>query len=71
MKGAKAYGHALLYLLFTKHEQKISVVVRSRKTAKPHLDPTWVEVFGKIVPLCLSFIYYFLRMHISQIWQLL
>ena len=50
-KDAKAYGRALMDLLFTKHEQKASVVLKSKKTTKPPLDPARVEqMFGKIVP---------------------
>lgn len=46
-KDASAYGKALLDLLFTKQEQ-MSVVLKSKKTKKPPLDPMRVEkMFGK------------------------
>ena len=49
-KDAKAYSHALLDSLFTKYEQKASVVLKSKKMTKPPLDPACVEkMFGKIV----------------------
>ena len=39
----------MLDVLFTKHEQKASVVLKSKKTAKPPLDQARVELmFGKI-----------------------
>ena len=68
-KDAKAYGRALLDLLFTKHEQKASVVLKSKKTTKPPLDPARVEqMFGKIVQPCLLSIEFYIlcisfRMH--------
>ena len=44
-KDASAYGRALLDLLFTKQEQKASVVLKSKKTP---LDSVRVEkMFGK------------------------
>ena len=47
-KDASAYGRALLDLLFTKQEQKASIVLKSKKTKKPPLDPVRVEkMFGK------------------------
>ena len=58
-KDAKAYGRALLDLLFTKHEQKASVVLKSKKTTKPPLDPARVEkMFGKIVCHVYEYIFY-------------
>ena len=49
-KYAKAYGRALVDLLFMKHEQKASVVSKSKTTTKPPLDLARVEqMFGKIV----------------------
>ena len=47
-KDAYAYGRALLDQLFTKHEQKTSIVLKSKKSAKPPLSPKRVEqMFGK------------------------
>ena len=42
-----AYGRALLDILFTKEEQKHSVVYESKKTTKPGLELERVELlFG-------------------------
>ena len=47
-KDVNAYGRALLDLLFTKQEQKSSIVMKS-KSSKPPLDQARVEkMFGKI-----------------------
>ena len=43
-----AYGRALLDVLFTKEEQAISTVLRSKKSDKPPLAPERVQIlFGK------------------------
>ena len=49
-KDVNAYGRALLDLLFTKQEQKSSIVMKSKKNSKPPLDQARVEkMFGKII----------------------
>ena len=49
-KDAYAYGCALLDLLFTKQEQKTSVVTKTKKSEKPPLDPKRVEkLFGEFI----------------------
>jgi hypothetical protein len=48
-KDVNAYGRALLDLLFTKQEQKTSIVMKSKKSSKQPLDQSRVEkMFGKI-----------------------
>ena len=42
-KDAYAYGRALLDQLFTKEEQKQSIVLKSKKSVKPPLSPKRVE----------------------------
>ena len=72
-KDAKAYGRALLDLLFTKHEQKASVVLKSKKSSRPALDPARVEkMFGKNLQSSVMFGFYllfvsFFRMYQSQV----
>ncbi len=47
-KDANAYGRNLLDILFTKEEQKHSVVLATKKSPKPPLDRERVErLFGK------------------------
>lgn len=47
-KDAYAYGRTLLDLLFTKEEQKKSVVLKTKKSTKPPLEQERVEtMFGK------------------------
>ena len=47
---AYAYGRALLDQLFTKEEQKQSIVLKSKKSVKPPLSPKRVEkMFGKYI----------------------
>lgn len=46
-KDAYAYGRSVLDILFTKSEQKGSVILATNKTSKPHLDPERVGLlFG-------------------------
>jgi hypothetical protein len=46
-KDACAYGRAMLDQLFTKEEQKQSIVLKSKKSVKPPLSPKRVEkMFG-------------------------
>ena len=49
-KDAYAYGRALLDHLFTKQEQKSSIVLKTKKSDKPPLSPVRVEkMFGTSV----------------------
>ena len=78
-KDVNAYGRALLDLLFTKQEQKTSIVMKSKKSSKPPLDQSRVEkMFGKINTniiswlnqnLCSSFFYF--SLYTAKILQLL
>lgn len=57
-KDVYAYGRALLDLLFTKHEQKTSVVMKTKKSNKPPLDPARVErMFGEKCDIIADVIY--------------
>ena len=42
-KDAYSYGRALLDLLFTKEEQKASILLPSKKSEKPPLDQESVQ----------------------------
>lgn len=47
-KDAYSYGRSLLDLLFSKEEQKGSVIFKTKKSEKPPLSPRRVEkMFGK------------------------
>lgn len=47
-KDVYSYGRSLLDLLFTKEEQKSSVVFKTKKSEKPPLSPRRVEkMFGE------------------------
>ena len=71
-KDVNAYGQALLDLLFTKQEQKTSIVMKSKKSNKPPLDPARVEkMFGKISSdivgaLKLMTVFFFLQLVYSE-----
>lgn len=47
-KDAYAYGRSLLDVLFPKEEQKISVVLKTKKSEKPPLSPRRIQkLFGE------------------------
>lgn len=51
-KDAYAYARTLLDTLFTKQEQKKSIVLKSKKSLKPQLSPQRVQkLFGKSMSL--------------------
>jgi len=74
-KDAYSYGRALLDQLFTKREQKVSVVLKTKKSEKPPLSPPRVEkMFGTslkipIVLYTLIMLLYALRHSDIHIWM--